>query len=333
MIVRLGYVAMSTVVANASPSKTMTASSFVKLEDREAAIRKLERIGKENLHNSLRLLRHNRAHDIRLYRFSSKLIPLIGHEMLEGWDPIPALGGDFAELGEYVRLHRMRTSFHPDHFTVLSTPREDVLKNSRADLARHHAMLQAMGLNANAKCNIHIGGTYGDKEKARERFIRSFLGLDEAIRRRITLENDDKTFTARETLEVCEEVQAPMVLDLHHHTVNNEGEDALALWPRILRTWEGAGENTEESLGLPLLPPKIHVSSPKSEKDARAHADYVEIGPLAAFLKSIAADTPMLDVMLEAKMKDGALLKLMEDFTRLEGVRVLDQASVEINGV
>lgn len=330
MIVRFGYVAMSVEVKNASPSKTMTASTFEKLQDREAAIRKLERIAAENLHNSLRLLRHNRAHDIRVYRFSSKLIPLFGHEMLKEWDPLPALAEAFSEVGSYVRQHRMRTSFHPDHFNVLSTPREDVLATSIADLRRHVGMLEAMGLDENAKCNIHIGGTYGSKEKALERFIRHFGLLDSGIQRRLTLENDDKTYTAKETLEVCETLGIPMVLDLHHHWVNNEGETAAELWPRILQTWDNAGTNTEESVGLPVLPAKIHVSSPKSDKDPRAHADYVEIGPLMDFLKRIAESTSYADVMIEAKMKDGALFRLMQKLAKQEGVKTIDQASVEI---
>lgn len=330
MIVRFGYVAMSTVVSQASPSKTMTATAFAKLEDREAAVRKLERIAAENLHNTLRLLRHNRASDIHLYRFSSKLIPLVGHGMLAGWDPFAALSESFAQVGEYVRLHRMRTSFHPDHFTVLSTPRQDVLDNSVADLVRHHTMLEAMGLNRNAKCNIHVGGSYGDKQAAGQRFTRNFLALPQEVRERITLENDDKTFTAEETLAICEEVGAPMVLDLHHHMVNNHGESAVSLWHRVLRTWEGAGTEEQESLGLPALPPKIHVSSPREGKDVRAHADYVEAAPLLEFLREIAPDTPALDVMLEAKMKDGALFRLMEDLAGAEGVRQVDQATVEL---
>jgi UV DNA damage endonuclease len=330
LIVRFGYVAMSTVVSNASPSKTMTATSFAKLENREAAIRKLERLGAENIKNSLRLLRHNRAHDIRLYRLSSKLIPLVGHELLEGWEPLQALTAEFEELGDYIRQHRMRTSFHPDHFTVLSTPRKEVLRSSIADLGRHHAMLEAMGLNSNAKCNIHIGGTYGDKRAAMDRFVQNFGELLPEMRRRITLENDDKTYTARETLEVAERVGVPMVLDLHHHMVNNEGEGLEELWPVILRTWEGAGADTEDSLGLPALPPKIHVSSPKGEKDIRAHADYVEARPLAEFLRLAAPATPVLDVMIEAKMKDGALFRLMEELPKLEGIRKVDQASIEV---
>lgn len=319
MIVRLGYVAMSTVVKNASPSKTMTVANFSKLLDREAAIRKLERIGNENLHNTLRLLRHNRAHEIMVYRFSSRLIPLIGHELLADWNPIPTLAEPFQELGNYAKQHGMRVSFHPDHYTVLSTPKTDVLDKSIADLQRHVEMLDTMGLGEEAKCNIHIGGIYGDKDKAGKRFIEQFLALPELIRRRITLENDDKTFNALETLAIAERAEVPMVLDIHHHEVNNNGEAALELWPRIAKTWEPAP-----------IPPKIHVSSPKSAKDPRSHADFVDAEPLFRFLTAIAPGTPRLDIMIEAKMKDEALFRLAEDLKKRPGVSMLSQASLEI---
>jgi UV DNA damage endonuclease len=314
---------MSTQVKNASPSKTMTAAYFAGLPDREAAIRQLERIAAGNLHNTLRLLRHNKAHDIRLYRFSSKLIPLVGHAMLEGWNPIPTLVSEFAVIGDYVKANGMRVGFHPDHFTVLSTPREDVLAASIEDLRRHVQMLEAMGLDASAKCNIHVGGTYGNKQAAGLRFIRHFQTLPEAIRRRITLENDDKTFTAAETLDICETVGVPMVLDIHHHEMNNAGETIAELWPRVLQTW------TDYS-GDPDLPPKIHASSPKDEKSPRSHADYIEPQGFLAVLRSLAPMTPKLDVMLEAKRKDSALFQLMEDLQSVPDVKMIDQASFEL---
>ncbi|PZE19734.1 UV DNA damage repair endonuclease UvsE [Paenibacillus xerothermodurans] len=328
MIVRLGYVAMSMLVANASPSKTMTATNFAKLHDRQAAVRKLERIAAENIHNTLRLLKHNRAYDIHVYRCSSRLIPLLGHEMLADWDPMPVLKDDFAELGRYAREHNMRLSFHPDHFTVLSSPREDVLKHSFEDLDRHVSMLEAMGLGESAKCNIHIGGTYGNKKTAHARFVQRFQELPARIQRRLTLENDDKTFTAAETLEVCEQVGAPMVLDVHHHQVNHEEEhsDPAELWPRIQRTWQGETSQYYEH----GLPPKIHVSSPKNEKDVRAHADFIDLPVLMQFLRAIAPHTPRLDIMIEAKKKDQALFKLMEDVHDEAGVNVLNQASFEL---
>ncbi len=58
-LIRLGYVAMSMELKNASPSKTMTFSQFQKIDNRKAAIRKLERIALENLENTLRMLKHN----------------------------------------------------------------------------------------------------------------------------------------------------------------------------------------------------------------------------------------------------------------------------------
>ncbi|WP_127580202.1 UV DNA damage repair endonuclease UvsE [Paenibacillus koleovorans] len=324
MIVRFGYVAMSTIVENASPSRTMTATNFQKLDDREAAVRRLERIAEENLRNTLRLLRHNRAHDVHLYRLSSKLIPLLSHELLSGWDPFPVLEQPFRDIGDYAKEHGMRLSFHPDHFTVLSSPREEVLRNSYLDLDIHVRMLEEMGLDERAKCNIHIGGAYGNKETAAARFVDSFKRMTPRIQRRMTLENDDKTFTARETLEVCEQlgdVPVPMVLDIHHHQVNTGG-DLLdeELWTRICRTWANQ-----------RIPPKIHASSPKSEKDPRGHADYVNADQVLTFLQLASqTGTPKLDVMLEAKMKDGALFRLMDDLRQKEGLRLLDQATVEI---
>lgn len=331
MIVRFGYVAMSMVVANASPSKTMTMASFNKIEDREAAIRKLERIAAENLHNTLRLLRHNLASDIKVYRFSSKLIPLATHGDLADWDPFAALAPSFQEVGDFVKKHGMRVSFHPDHFTVLSTPREEVLRSSIRDLMHHKAMLDAMGLDARAKNNIHIGGAYGDKRKAAERFVVNAESLPPELLQRITLENDDKTFTAVETLEVCKKTGLPMVLDIHHQWVNNDGEAPWELWDEILETWKTIYAQADTSPESPL-PPKIHVSSPKNEKDIRSHADGVVLGPLLDFLRHIADRTPAIDVMIEAKRKDEALFNLMKDFGELagEGIEMIDGATIRM---
>lgn len=333
MLVRFGYVAMSTVVDHCSPSRTMTLASFNKLNDRAAAIRKLERVAEENLVNTLRLLKHNRAHDIHLYRCSSKLIPLATHESLQDWDPFIALKDAFLAIGDYAKKNGMRLSFHPDHFTVLSTPRPEVLRNSIKDLDHHVRMLEAMGLDARAKNNIHVGGAYGNKQVAGERFIQQFSELSDRIKQRITLENDDKTFNAIETLEICERLGQPMVLDIHHQWVNNEGEEPASLWPRILKTWDTPNGQADARADDPL-PPKIHVSSPKSEKDIRGHADDVEVLPLLSFLREIAPITDKLDVMIEAKKKDGALFELMRGLMSYvnEGVEVVDQATIRIQG-
>jgi UV DNA damage endonuclease len=194
-------------------------------------------------------------------------------------------------------------------------------------------MLDALGLKATAKNNIHIGGAYGDKPAAAERFKTHFAGLPSRLQERMTLENDDKTFNAPETLAVCRQLGLPMVLDIHHQWVNNEGELPWELWPDILGTWKSRLALTDVGPGE-LLPPKIHVSSPRSPSDPRSHADGVEPAPLLAFLKRIAADTPAVDVMIEAKLKDGALFSLMEAMKELaeagNGITILNGASINV---
>ncbi|MFS0726160.1 UV DNA damage repair endonuclease UvsE [Paenibacillus sp. 1P07SE] len=347
MIVRFGFVAMSMLLENASPSRTMTYRNFSRLPDREAAVRRLERLGEENLHNTLRVLRHAAAHDIKVYRLSSKLIPLATHEALADWDPVPALAASFARVGEFVRRHGIRASFHPDHFCVLNTPRPEVLEKSVEDLEMHIRMLEALGLDEAYKCNIHVGGAYGDKPASGERFLRQFAAIDERYRHRITLENDDKTFTAAETLQIAEAAGVPMVLDIHHHAVNSDGlamtQLTQKLWPRIAATWAvereralAAGLGGGADALQTLLAPKVHASSPKSAKDPRSHADGVETGPLLAFLSGIAGSVPRVDVMLEAKQKDAALMQLMDELRSIADdngqLRFIDDATVEING-
>lgn len=337
MIVRLGFVAMSLQLENASPSRTMTYANFSKLGDREAGIRKLERIAEENLRSTLRILKHCKASGIQMYRFSSKLIPLATHEELADWNPFVTLAPAFQEVGDFVRRNGLRVSFHPDHFCVFSTPRPEVLRKSELDLLTHVLMLDAMGLDEATKCNIHMGGAYGDKAAAGERFVRQFSALSPRLKQRVTLENDDKTFNVRETLEAAEQVEIPMVLDIHHHAVNSGDvdEDELynGLWPRIVRTWQKEGERLGYT-SPSQLPPKIHASSPKSISEPRAHADFVEAEQLVQFLRYAARHTEYLDCMLEAKSKDEALMKLIEDLKLMEaseeGIKVLDGGCVEI---
>lgn len=340
MRVRFGFVAMSTILENASPSKTMTYASFSKLADREAATRRLEQIAQQNLHNTLRLLKHAYHHDVKLYRFSSKLIPLSTHQALAEWNPYPSLADDFKAIGDYVQEKGIRVSLHPDHFCVFSTHRPEVLINSIRDIEYHVSMLEAMGLDERSKCNIHMGGAYGDKVTSSARFIEQFSSIPNRLKYRITLENDDKTFNVEETLLAAEAVAVPMVLDIHHYEVNAGHISELMLfeqlWPRIQRTWEIESQRLELS-SAEQLPVKIHASSPKSVSDRRGHADLVEAAPVLKFLRGIAPMTSYVDCMLEAKAKDQAVFQLMDELKQLalssSDITIVDDATIEIISV
>ncbi|WP_432401323.1 UV DNA damage repair endonuclease UvsE [Wukongibacter sp. M2B1] len=318
MRINFGYVAMSKVVKDCSPSRTVTVKSLSKIEDDEVRLHKLKSIAKTNIKNTQRLFYHNRAHDIKVYRLTSKLIPLATHPITEKWDWFKDIYSDLKGLGEYAKEHNFRISAHPDHYTLLNSPKDEILQSSLKDLIYHYKIFEGMGLDKSAKLVLHIGGSYKDKKRSIERFIKNFIKLPEHLREIITLENDDKTYTAKEVLEICQQVKAPMVLDIHHHWCNNNGEDLSEYLERIFETW-----NYED------VPPKIHVSSPKDEKKFRNHADNIDLDSFTEFLEKAKKINRDFDVMIEAKNKDVALFNLIDDLKNVPNIDVLDQASIE----
>ncbi|MBL0388403.1 UV DNA damage repair endonuclease UvsE [Tumebacillus sp. ITR2] len=319
MKLRVGFVAMSVNLKNATPSSTMTVTNFNKIIDREAGLRKLTNIAAKNLQNTLRILRHAHAHDIHLYRFTSKLIPMLGHELTEGWNFWSKLGPEFEEVGKFVRDTGMRVSFHPDHYTILNSKSDEVVANSILDMERHVKMFELMGLDERAKLVMHVGGSFKDKADSLQRFEENWASVPDHVKRRVTLENDDKTYTALETLELCERLGIPMVLDIHHHRCNPGDEELRDLVPRVFATWEPTG-----------LVPKIHVSSPKSEEDPRHHADYIDIQDLVPFLDLVhEIDNQDFDIMVEAKQKDDSAFRLAADLAQVEGMKKIDGGTFE----
>ncbi len=304
MKIRFGYVAMSVELKNASPSKTITVKSYSRLADRDpgAALDKVRRVASENLDNTMRLLRHNKASGVEVYRFSSKIMPLATHPLLSEWDYINDLSEKFLLIGNFVKKNNFRVTFHPDHYTLINSPREEVLRSSLIDLEHHCRILEAMGLSSRAKLVTHVGGGYGDKTGSMERFLINWRLVPSNITGRLSLENDDKTFTAVEVLSICKILSIPMVFDIHHFNCNNEGEKIEIILPLIFTTWEGSG-----------LPPKVHISSPRSKEDFRSHHDFVNADDLYPFLKQARELNRDIDVMVEAKKKDLAMFKLVKE--------------------
>jgi UV DNA damage endonuclease len=318
MIVRFGYVAMSMVLKNCSPSRTVTATNLEKIKEQEVRISKLLRLARENLHNTQRLLYHNSAHDIFVYRVTSRLIPLATHPFVFGWDWMGDLKDELKSLGDYITKNSIRVSAHPDHFTLLNSPREEVLEKSLEDLEYHNNIFTGMGLDGCAKLVIHVGGLYGDKNTSAKRFVSNFNALPSYIKERITLENDDKIYTAGDVLDICRQLCVPMVLDIHHDWCNSDGTSIDSILEDIFDTWKGQA-----------LMPKIHVSSPKGGKNFRGHADYIDPEFFLGFLDAAKKIGQDFDVMIEAKDKDLALFKLMEDMKSKKWIKILNQASIE----
>lgn len=320
MIVRFGYVAMSVHLKNASPSQTMTVKQFEQIKDKDAAIRKLERIAVSNLENCFRLLKHNLAHEIAFFRLSSKLVPLVNHPYTEGWNYEDVIAPILRDMGDFITKHGMRVGFHPDHFVVLNNLNEDILKRSLHTLIYHYKLLDKMNLDTTHRCVLHVGGAKNGIVSGLEDFIENFEKIPKPLQQMLLLENDDTVFHIEDVLFLGEKLQIPVVLDIHHHDIHQpESFSFLNVWERIVGTWKYSP-----------LPVKIHISSPKEGPNDKRHHDYIDVVRLMKFLHEIKGTVKQLDVMIEAKMKDEALIKLMEQLKMRDDCLLLTEASIQL---
>lgn len=305
MTFRLGYVAMNLHLEDCSPSGTVTFYHLNKMEEKARLI-KLRQVTKKNLENTLRILKYNKAMEIKVYRLTSKLVPLATHPALKNWDYASDFEHEFKAIGDFIKENDFRVSAHPDHFTLLNAPDPRILEASIRDLNYHVRIFEAMGLAQDRyKLVLHVGGLYKNKAESMKRFMENFLNLEASIRKRIILENDDKSYTAQDVLTLCRSLKIPMVIDIHHFQCINDGEDLSQVLPAAFDTW------TRED-----FPPKVHFSSPKSEKAFRSHADLIDVSAFLDFLMVARETGKDFDVMLEAKSKNQALIHLSDALSR-----------------
>jgi UV DNA damage endonuclease len=145
--------------------------------------------------------------------------------------------------------------------------------------------------------NIHGGGAYGDKQTALAEFARNLKLLSHRARSRLTVENDDKTYTPANLLPLCKAEGLPLVYDVHHHRCNPDGMSVEQATKKALATW-----NRE---------PLFHISSPIEGWNGPhpgRHHDFID-----------AKDFPeswrrkKITVEVEAKAKEVAVARLMTD--------------------
>lgn len=314
MLINLGFVSTAIAIYNNTPSSTFTYKLFSQ-RPREEAMERAIQIGCKNLHATQRIMYYCAAHGIQMLRMSSALIPLATHP-----DVMINVSAEYTKelrkMGEFAYHNHIRLSMHPGQFTLLNGS-DKVVASAIQDLEYHAAILDGMGLDMSSNINIHVGGVYGDKVAALAKLYDNFPSVPDYVRKRITFENDDKTYTTEETLEVCERLGVPMVLDLHHDYCNPSSQTPLELLPRILNTWG-------------MISPKIHVSSPKNEHNVRSHADYIAPELLLHFLKGCKeANLEQINVMIEAKSKDLALFCLAENLAKVRGIKRVDGGILE----
>lgn len=257
---------------------------------------RLEALTRENLKGLVRVLDWNVARNIRFYRISSGIIPLASHPRAR-WPWQRTLKRELLEIGRIVRANRLRVPMHPGQYTVLNSPHRSVVAAARAELQYHADFLDQLGLDQTHKIILHVGGLYGDRDTSLDRFRRQFHSLPANVRSRLVLENDEHNYGTEDVLALSGNLGVPMVFDYLHHIAREEEPPTKRLLTRIYERWSRSDGR-----------PEVHYSTQRAGSRVGSHADMISTKGFMQFIQLLPAVD--VDVMLEAKSKDMALLSL-----------------------
>ncbi len=255
-----------------------------------------------NLHCLVEMLKFNVKNNMLFFRITSDLVPFASHPICQfNWEE--HFGNAFKAIGDFIKIHDVRISMHPDQFTIINSVDNEVFKNSLRELAYHAQVLDSLDLDSSAKIQIHVGGVYGDKEKSMQRFVERFEKLDEIIKRRLVIENDDRRYSLEDCLKINVKTKIPVLFDVFHHYVNNHGETIKEAFGLFTETWK-------QKDGLPM----VDYSSQQKGKLRGKHTDSIVLKDFQKFLEQTRAFD--FDIMLEIKDKEKSALKAIKVASR-----------------
>jgi UV DNA damage endonuclease len=274
------------------------------------------------------VLEYCAAQDIRMYRMATALAPYASHPDLQSFRRQPReCGAELADIGRLSRELDIRLSSHPGQYTVLNSEDERTRRLAVEELEVQAELMDAMELGPEAVVVLHVGGAVGGVDAALDRFEEGFELLSSGARARLAVENDDRSFGLGDVLRLSERIGGPIVWDALHHRCHDPDaipdREALAL---ALATWPSG------------VVPKVHYASPKTAveerrkrvgrrverslvlPELRAHADLIDPISFEHFIGETGRGMDF-DVMIEAKAKDLALLRLREQLADRIGGR------------
>lgn len=283
---RIGYAGLNYSVG-CTPSSTFRLKSY--------SSKKLKEKIKSNLKCLEKILNYNLKHNILFFRIGSKIIPFASHKICDlDWQK--EFSKDFKRIGSFIKKNNFRITMHPGPFTIVNSPNKKVVKKAIKELQYHNNFLSSLNLDCSAKINIHIGGIYNNKEKSIKRFIQNYKKLPSSIKKRLVIENDEKSYNLTDCLRIHKETGIPITIDAFHYKLKNKNNSLREDIIRANKTWK-------KKDGLPV----IHYSSQNPNKKRGAHAQTLNKKKFKDFLKTIRG--VKCDLILEIKDKEKSVLK------------------------
>jgi UV DNA damage endonuclease len=247
-----------------------TAKALKNLSGKER-LEKLSKICLENTNSLVEALAAVHRLGIGAFRVSSQFLPRYTHpEVGYTLDSLPHFESIVSSLEKVDELREqwdIRLSFHPDQFVLLSSPSAEVTRKSIAELDYQAMLAEIIGADV---VNIHAGGVYGNKKSALNRLRENFQHLPERVKSRLTLENDDVSYTVNDLLPLCHELELPLVYDVHHHRCNPDSLSVQDATDACIQTWKVSRRGEAY----------FHLSSPKNgwhDKNPKPHSEMIDL--------------------------------------------------------
>ena len=278
------------------------------------------------------LVKWNRVMGIELFRVSSGLFPWMDEYDFRVLKDYKLIEITLRSVGELAERFNQRLTFHPGPFNCLASYNPDVVAKTVRELDKHSEQFNIMGFEPSNynKINIHVGGSYDDKEATLERFCKNFELLADHTKKRLVVENDDKAseYSVKDLYEgVYKRIGIPITFDYYHHKFNTGGlteEEALKLaattWPTGIKQCCHYSESRRKEqlfelnkvlkrnnlLVEELTPDSVFYEMKKEIDKIKeiAHSDYI--------YKEINTYGLDVDIVVEAKMKEQAILNLVK---------------------
>tara|TARA_R100000700_G_scaffold17056_1_gene23382 strand:+ start:96 stop:1013 length:918 start_codon:yes stop_codon:yes gene_type:complete len=305
-VINLGYACINTKLSGLPKSKRITTNrTMIKRTFQQKGIKYASELALANVRDLKKIIQWNEDHNIKFYRMSSEMFPWASEYNIEDLPDFEKIARIMGEAGDLANKYGQRLTTHPGPFNKLASPKERVVLATITDLEIHGKMMDLLKQPRSpwAKINIHVGAAYGDKPMALGNFNRNFERLSDAVKTRLTVENDDKKslYSTKELYEeVYQKIGTPIVFDYHHHKFCDgdlREQDALAL---ALSTW---GQTK----------PVVHYSQSRCKEHndnkirENAHSD--------SYWTPFNPHGFIFDCMLEAKHKEQALFKMRQLLT------------------
>ena len=251
---------------------------------------------RSNLLDLNKILKYNLNNGIYLFRISSDIIPFGSHD-INTIDWIKTFKDELLEIEKFIKNNSIRVSMHPGQYTVLNSPDQQTVKKSIKDIEYHCAFLDSLNVDYSSKIILHVGGVYNNKGESLKRFKQNYKLLSSSSKKRLVIENDERSYNISDVLQLSDSIGIPVVFDNLHHQLNPSLSTNLnEILHKVSKTWA----NVDGRI-------KLHYSDMAQNKKVGAHSDFVNSSNFIKFYNEVLSFSP--DIMLEVKDKDLSAIK------------------------